>query len=132
MGLSSFRRRSSNSSPTVMAQGDVLIPGSSGGAFTVAMQVFENKDDQIVVSNKGLASMGYGLSGRSEHLLANPSRRVVLTEGDGGFAQNLQELGTVAINELNLKIFVMCQPRIRLDPDDPAQLLRRRLRRVRS
>ena len=46
-----------------MAHGDVLIPCSSGGAFTVAMQVFENKEDQIVVSNKGLASMGYGLSG---------------------------------------------------------------------
>ena len=91
----------------VMAQGDVLIPGSSGGAFTVAMQVFENKEDQIVVSNKGLASMGYGLSGAIGASLANPSRRVFLTEGDGGFAQNLQELGTVAINDLNLKIFLM-------------------------
>ena len=90
-----------------MAEGDVLIPGSSGGAFTVAMQVFQNKDGQTVVSNKGLASMGYGLAGAIGACLANPTRRVVLTEGDGGFAQNLQELGTVAINALNLKIFVM-------------------------
>jgi acetolactate synthase-1/2/3 large subunit len=27
-------------------------------------------------------------------------------EGDGGFAQNVQELGTVAVNNLNLKIFI--------------------------
>jgi len=39
--------------------------------------------------------------------LANKSRRIILFEGDGGFAQNFQELGTVRINSLNLKIFVM-------------------------
>ena len=27
-------------------------------------------------------------------------------EGDGGFAQNLQEIGTVAINKCNIKIFI--------------------------
>jgi acetolactate synthase-1/2/3 large subunit len=30
----------------------------------------------------------------------------VLLEGDGGFAQNLQELATVRVNALNLKTFV--------------------------
>jgi acetolactate synthase-1/2/3 large subunit len=30
----------------------------------------------------------------------------VLVEGDGGFAQNLQELATVRVNDLNLKIFI--------------------------
>jgi acetolactate synthase-1/2/3 large subunit len=30
-----------------------------------------------------------------------------LVEGDGGFAQNLQEIGTAAINQLNLKIFIL-------------------------
>ena len=33
-------------------------------------------------------------------------RRVVACEGDGGFAQNLQELGTVAVNRLNIKMFI--------------------------
>lgn len=86
---------------------DILIPCSSGGAFTVAMQVFENKRGQLVVSNKALASMGYGLSGAIGAALANPRRRVVLTEGDGGFAQNLQELGTVASQGLTVKMFVV-------------------------
>ena len=90
-----------------MAIGDVLVPSSSGGAFTVAMQVFENKDEQVVVGNKALASMGYGLAGAIGACLALPTARVVLTEGDGGFAQNLQELGTVALRGLNMKIFVM-------------------------
>ena len=85
---------------------DVVIPCSSGGAFTVMMQTFRQKDGQTIVTNKGLASMGYGLSGAIGAAFANPSRRTVLVEGDGGFAQNLQEIGTVAINRLNLKIFV--------------------------
>jgi acetolactate synthase I/II/III large subunit len=90
-----------------MGHSDILIPSSSGGAFTVAMQVFANKEGQLVVGDKGLASMGYGLAGAIGAALANPERRVVLTEGDGGFAQNLQELGTVAVNHLRLKMFVM-------------------------
>ena len=59
-----------------------------------------------MVTNKGLASMGYGLSGAIGASVANKDKRVILVEGDGGFAQNIQEIGTVAINQLNLKIFI--------------------------
>jgi acetolactate synthase-1/2/3 large subunit len=85
---------------------DVVIPCSSGGAFTVSMQVFAQKSGQIVITDKGLASMGYGLSGAIGAALAHPGRRTVLMEGDGGFAQNLQELATVRVNDLNLKTFI--------------------------
>lgn len=87
-------------------ENDVIIPCSSGGAFTVMMQTFEQKFGQLIVTNKALASMGYGLSGAIGASFANPDRRTILIEGDGGFAQNLQEIGTAAINRLNLKIFV--------------------------
>ena len=50
--------------------------------------------------------MGYGLSGAIGASLANPSRRTILIEGDGGFAQNVQEIGTAKINMLNLKVFI--------------------------
>jgi len=86
---------------------DVIIPCSSGSAFTSMLQVFEQKAGQVIVTNKGLASMGYGLSGAIGAAFANPDRRVVLIEGDGGFSQNLQEIGTVAINNLNLKMFIL-------------------------
>jgi acetolactate synthase-1/2/3 large subunit len=85
---------------------DILVSCSSGGTFTAALQSAQIKDGQTFLSNKGLASMGYGLAGSIGASLANPQQRVVLFEGDGGFAQNLQELGTVAVNNLNLKIFV--------------------------
>jgi len=88
--------------------GDHIVPCSSGGAFTVMMQAFQLKSDQTMITDKGLASMGYGLSGAIGCSIADPGRRTVLVEGDGGFTQNLQELATVAVNELNLKIFLFC------------------------
>ena len=85
---------------------DIVIPCSSGSAFTVMMQTFAQKEGQRIVTNKGLASMGYGLSGAIGAAFAANGRRTVLVEGDGGFTQNLQELGTVNANKLNIKIFL--------------------------
>ncbi len=86
--------------------GDVIIPCSSGSAFTSMMQVFELKQGQLMVTNKGLASMGYGLSGAIGAAIAADGARTILVEGDGGFSQNIQEIGTAAANKLNLKIFI--------------------------
>lgn len=85
---------------------DVIIPASSGGAFTVTMQSLQPRAQQKLLTNKAVASMGYGLSGAIGASLANRGRRTFLIEGDGGFAQNLQELGTVAVNSLPLKILL--------------------------
>jgi acetolactate synthase-1/2/3 large subunit len=87
---------------------DHIVPCSSGGAFTVMMQAFELRFGQTMITDKGLASMGYGLSGAIGVAIADPAHRTVLVEGDGGFTQNLQELATVAVNKLNLKIFIFC------------------------
>ena len=84
---------------------DVIIPCSSGGAFTVTMQAFIPKFGQTIITNKGLASMGYGLSG-AIGAAESTKARTILIEGDGGFAQNLQELGTLAAQGLNVKVFV--------------------------
>lgn len=85
---------------------DIVIPCSSGGAYTTNMQAFEQKSGQVIVSNHALASMGYGLSGAIGAAFAAQGRRTILVEGDGGFAQNIQEIGTAALNKLNLKIFI--------------------------
>ena len=85
---------------------DILVPCSSGGANSTALQTIAQKSGQLIVTDKGLASMGYGLSGAIGASLAWPSKRTIVIEGDGGFIQNAQELGTVAINALDLKIFI--------------------------
>lgn len=85
---------------------DVVIPCSSGSAFTVMMQTFAQKFGQRIATNKGLAAMGYGTSGAIGAAFAMGGRRTILVEGDGGFIQNLQELGTIQANRLNVKIFL--------------------------
>jgi acetolactate synthase-1/2/3 large subunit len=86
---------------------DVIIPCSSGSAFTLTMQIFRQRFGQRLLTNKSLASMGYGLSGAIGAAIAHEnSQRTILIEGDGGFAQNMQELGTAEVNNLNLKMFI--------------------------
>jgi acetolactate synthase-1/2/3 large subunit len=84
----------------------LVIPCSSGGAFTTMMQAFNQKMGQTMITNKGLASMGYGLAGAIGASIANRDRTVFLVEGDGGFAQNLQELGTAKASKSKVKIFI--------------------------
>jgi acetolactate synthase-1/2/3 large subunit len=95
-----------NNVSAVLPNNAIVVSCSSGGTFTAMHQAFLNKKGQVFLSNKGLASMGYGLAGAIGASFANPNATVFLFEGDGGFSQNLQELGTVAINQLNIKIFV--------------------------
>jgi len=85
---------------------DIIIPCSSGGANSVSMQVIKQKFGQVVITDKGLASMGYGLGGAIGASMAHPGRRTWLVEGDGGFSQNLQELATVDVNRLPIKTFI--------------------------
>jgi acetolactate synthase-1/2/3 large subunit len=85
---------------------DVVVPCSSGGANTVMQQAFQVKQGQRAFNSGGLAAMGYGLCGAIGAAFAANGRRTILVEGDGGFTQNLQELGTVSANHLNLKIFL--------------------------
>ncbi len=92
---------------TSAKEGDIVIPSSSGASFTVAMQTFQIKVRQKMITNKGLASMGYGLSGSIGASLRGQGATTWLFEGDGGFAQNLQELGTVRAQNLNLKMLIM-------------------------
>jgi acetolactate synthase-1/2/3 large subunit len=82
-----------------------IVPCSSGGTYTSAMQVMEQQGNNLILSSKGLGSMGYGLAGAIGVSLANQNL-TILFEGDGGFAQNIQELGVVSAQELNIKIFV--------------------------
>jgi acetolactate synthase-1/2/3 large subunit len=51
--------------------------------------------------------MGYGLATAIGAAFADRSRRVVLTEGEGGFSQNLQELAIIKRFALPIKIFLL-------------------------
>lgn len=90
----------------LLTEEDQVISCSSGGSYTAMMQAFPQKVGQLLTNNKALASMGYGLAGAIGTAIAFREKRTVLIEGDGGFAQNLAEIGTVANRSLNLKMLI--------------------------
>lgn len=89
------------------ASNDIIIPCSSGGAFTCFYQMFNQKYGQDIRSNKSLASMGYGTSGAIGAAFSDNNRRVIHIEGDGGFVQNISALSTISHYNLNVKTFII-------------------------
>lgn len=89
------------------AASDILALCSSGGTFTGALQNYDIAAGQRATTSAAHASMGYGLATAIGASFANPGRRVILTEGEGGFSQNLQELATLKRHSLPIKIFLM-------------------------
>ena len=85
---------------------DIINPCSSGGNFESFGRVALGKTGQKWVTCPGLASMGFGISGGIGMSLAFPNRRTIVLEGDGGLAQNLQELGVIRNLDANIKIFI--------------------------
>lgn len=103
--VSSFRFLANLSKAT--APTDILALCSSGGTFTGALQNYELGCRQIATTSAAHASMGYGLATAIGAAFANQGRRVVLTEGEGGFCQNLQELAIIKRYSLPIKIFII-------------------------
>lgn len=86
---------------------DLLALCSSGGTFTGSLQNYEVAAGQIATTSAAHASMGYGLATAIGAAFSDRSRRIVLTEGEGGFSQNLQELAVIKRFDLPIKIFLL-------------------------
>ena len=90
-----------------MTAEDILVPGSSGAASEVVMQAFRVKLGQRVFNTEGLGPMGFGIPAAIGACVASGNRRTVCVDGDGGFAMNLQELPTVAAQNMPISFFIL-------------------------
>jgi acetolactate synthase-1/2/3 large subunit len=88
------------------ATDDVLVPSSSGASSEAFLQAFQVKRGHRVVNSPGLGAMGYGVPQAVGVALAS-GRRVVATDGDGGFPMNAQELEVARRLRLPVKFFVL-------------------------
>ncbi|MDR2782935.1 MAG: thiamine pyrophosphate-binding protein [Treponema sp.] len=79
---------------------------ANGSAYVCTFQSDVVKKGQRLFTNSGCASMGYGLPAAIGAAVEKRGERVICLEGDGSIQMNLQELQTVAHNNLNIKIFV--------------------------
>ncbi|MGH7807184.1 MAG: thiamine pyrophosphate-binding protein, partial [Thermodesulfobacteriota bacterium] len=89
----------------VLTPNDVIVT-DMGFAFQNTHQAFKVKLGQRLLTNCGLAPMGWGLPAAIGAAFGS-GRRVILITGDGGLMMNIQELATVMHHKLNIKIFIL-------------------------
>jgi acetolactate synthase-1/2/3 large subunit len=83
-----------------------IIVTDMGFAFQNTHQAFRVKKGQRLITNCGLAPMGWGLPAAIGAAIGT-GRRVICITGEGGLMMNIQELATVAHHNLPIKLFVL-------------------------
>lgn len=72
-----------------------------------AAQFFKAHKPRQFLTSGGLGTMGYGLPAAMGAKLACPDKNVVLITGDGSIMMNIQELATLADNNIDVKIVIV-------------------------
>ena len=85
---------------------DIIVMGN-GSACVCSFQVAKVKLNQRYILNSGDASMGYDLPAAIGACISGKNRRTICLTGDGSIMMNLQEMETIAYNNLPIKIFVL-------------------------
>lgn len=91
----------------LLSEGDVIAPGSSGFASELFLLNLRLKKDQRCFHNRGTGSMGFGVPSAIGACLASGRKQTICVEGDGGVQLNIQELATLAAQNLPIKCFVI-------------------------
>ena len=84
---------------------DVIIPDASANLIW-AMQALEPKGQKIFTALNH-SPMGYSMPATIGAYLANKSKNIICTIGDGSMQMNIQELATIAHFKFPVKIFVL-------------------------
>ena len=88
------------------ADKNTIISTDVGQNQMWVMQGWQLKDGQRVLTSGGLGCMGFSIPAAIGAQLANKKATVIAFCGDGGFQMNVQELQTIATNNLPIKIIV--------------------------
>lgn len=72
-----------------------------------AAHFYKHKYPRHFLSSGGEGTMGFGLPAAIGAKIACLNKTVILITGDGSFQMNMQELSTIAVNKIDIKIFIM-------------------------
>ncbi|MDD5066756.1 MAG: biosynthetic-type acetolactate synthase large subunit [bacterium] len=87
--------------------GDAIYVTEVGQHQMWAAQYINYKTARSFLSSGGLGTMGYGFPAAIGAQLGNPDKTVIDISGDGSFQMNIQELATVAMNRIPVKIIIL-------------------------
>ena len=86
---------------------DIIVTTDVGQHQMWAAQFYDVRRARQFLTSGSLGTMGFGLPAALGAALAAPGKRVVCVSGDGSILMNIQELATLAENNLNVTVIVL-------------------------
>lgn len=88
-------------------KGEAIIVADVGQHQMMAARYYRFRHPRSFISSGGLGTMGFALPAAMGAKFACPDRQVVAVIGDGGFQMTLQEMATIAQEDLPVKVIVL-------------------------
>ena len=90
-----------------MTGGEAVIVPGVGQHQMWSAQFYDFQYPRQLLTSGGLGAMGFGLPAAMGAKAALPGKTVINIDGDGSFQMNIQELGTLVVEELDVKMVVI-------------------------
>jgi acetolactate synthase-1/2/3 large subunit len=90
-----------------MTKGEAIIVPGVGQHQMWAAQYYNYNYPRQLLTSGGLGAMGFGLPAAMGAKVARPDKMVINIDGDGSFQMNVQELGTLHAEEINIKMIIL-------------------------
>jgi acetolactate synthase-1/2/3 large subunit len=89
-----------------LLEDDAVIVTDVGFCYLPTFQSIALKRGQRLIHSAGVSPMGWGLPAAVGAAFAAPGQQIVCLTGDGGAMMNIQELQTIATNQLPIAVFL--------------------------
>lgn len=90
-----------------ITKGDAVVCTEVGQHQMWTAQYYKFKKPRTLVSSGGLGTMGFGMPAAMGAALTNPRVPVFDIAGDGSIQMNIQELATISINKIPVKVIIL-------------------------
>ena len=92
---------------SIQTKGKAVIVTDVGQHQMVTTRYYTFRDKRQNVTSGGLGTMGFALPAAMGATLGQSDKQVIAVIGDGGFQMTIQELGTIAQSNLDIKILIL-------------------------